>query len=148
MDKRGEYIMNRNVSRIVSKVLIIGGLVTTAGSIYDNAQNKTLNDENEARQRITQELRSAYNIDVECVSLLPTNFPSVVCQDIVKGNSDKEEKKEIVTKFYSELEQRFSDVPSDPEAKARGLRDGLGALGGLLIAAAGSAIRSSKERGG
>lgn len=131
---------------MVGNVIIAGGLATMAGSIYDSSQNKTLNEENGIRLKITRELSDTYGIKTECAH---GQEPfAVVCRDYVEGEQTREEEEQILAMHREELGQKLSKVPTDPEANARGLRDGLGTLGGLVVAAVGVAIRPSKERGG
>ncbi|HCS78550.1 TPA: hypothetical protein DIV55_02285 [Patescibacteria group bacterium] len=65
---------------------------------------------------------------------------------MVRDQERQEQKLQILQQYYAEREPRFAEVAVDPEAHARGLRDGLGMLGGLALAASGMILGFSKER--
>ena len=134
--------MNRQAKQIISRALIVGGLATSAGSIYDHSQNKSLLDEHETRQKLTDEFREDRKIDEVCTAGVFSQMP--VCYDVIEGKEADEEKR-LLSEYRTELEEKLNKVPSDPEAHSRGVRDSAGMLGGAIVAAAGLYMRS-KER--
>ena len=137
----------KNMRSLVSNGLMIGGLLTTVGSAVDSAQNSALQKEFQQRQVVTDLMQDIYGVHKECSSYGGGMWAGgfIACTDEVEGNHSENEERDILERFSQDLNDHLGEIPHDSQAHTRGLRDGLGLVGGLGVAAAGLNIRRRKE---
>lgn len=126
----------KNMHEIASNVAIIGGLLTSAGSIADAVQNKALFKEMAERASVTEALQAKFSVEQECTGSVFSNPPTVACFDIVPGAIEEEEKK-ILEQYRKNLREEQDKIPMDP----RGYGDLVGFVAGAALAAGGGALR-------
>lgn len=131
----------KNVRKIVSNGLIIGGLLTSAGSLVDNALNTAFRRESQARAKALFEIDRKYRVGIECTP----GGASSVCGTVVYGRHTEEERRAILRAHNAELSVRLSAIPTNQAARARAERDGLGMVVGLGLIAGGVELRRGRQ---
>lgn len=126
-----------NMKETVSRIAIIGGLLTSGGAVADFSQNKALFDELSKKDQIDEVLREKYRIEVVC---FPHLTGDVTCSDDVNGDYTPKEKHSIYHQYQEEYAKKAKEV-SDPSAEARGIREAGAFVFGSLLATAGAILR-------
>lgn len=130
-----------NVRRIVGNLSMIGGMLTSAGSLVDNALNTAYQRESQARFNANAEVSKKYGVGIECT----TGGASSICGTVVYGRHTEEERRAILRAHGVELRARLSAIPTDQAARARAERDGLGVMVGLGLIAGGVELRRGRQ---
>lgn len=141
--------MNTNKLRqAVGRIAVTGGLITSGISLFDGVVNSLTSEEFQARNRVLREMEDKHGVDRECGGGVSGGISFGYCYDNVLGEHTELERDQILTQFYGELNQRVDEIPIDEEERDRSSRDGIGLVGGLGMAVAGSVLKGpGKERG-
>lgn len=123
--------MNR-LHEVIRNGVMVGGLLTAAGSAVDAVRTERLHDTQAAAMRqIVTGLASQYGVHNECTYSPFTQMP--ICY-LTAPDVSVEKQNVIVSAYRDEVQRRTSEVPKDPFAQRRYTRDAVLGLAGVSAA--------------
>lgn len=131
----------KNIRETLSNALVIGGLLTTAGSAVDAMRTNQSSQETQKIQSITNELRNEFHVRQDC------NFVgvpgSVVCSDHIGGAVNSIEEVFVLDEFRNKLSTELNQVQPDQNARRQLAKDSVGMIAGAVVSL--SVSRRKKE---
>lgn len=131
----------KNMREIAGNFTMIGGLLTSAGSVVDAVVNKALIHELNQRSRITETVGAKYGVEQECTGSIFSSPATFTCFDVVSGKTAEEEKK-ILDQYKKDLTEEQNKLPMN----TRGYGDLIGFTAGIVVVAGGNALKQKKEK--